>query len=52
MNGINLYNMFSILILYVILLVLFHLFVVFYEEQYLERLFGESYIDYKKQIKR
>jgi protein-S-isoprenylcysteine O-methyltransferase Ste14 len=42
----------SILILSVILLGLFHLFVVFYEEPNLEKLFGESYLDYKKQINR
>jgi len=42
----------SILILSVILLGLFHLFVVFYEGPNLEKLFGESYIEYKKRINR
>lgn len=42
----------SILILAVILLVIFHFFVLVVEEPNLERLFGKSYLDYKKKINR
>ena len=42
----------SIIILSVMLIGLFHLFVVFVEEPSLERLFGESYMEYKKKINR
>jgi protein-S-isoprenylcysteine O-methyltransferase Ste14 len=42
----------SILILCVILFFLFHLFVVFVEEPGLEKRFGESYVKYKKSVKR
>ena len=42
----------SILILSVILIGLFHLFVVFVEEPNLEKLFGKSYVEYKKHINR
>ena len=42
----------SIVILSVILIGLFHLFVVFVEEPNLEKLFGKSYIEYKKQVNR
>ena len=51
--GFGLYHIsISILILSVILLGLFHLFVVFVEEPRLEKTFGESYFEYKKQINR
>lgn len=42
----------SILILCVVLFLLFHLFVVFVEEPQLEKRFGESYLEYKKVIRR
>lgn len=51
--GFGLYlNSLSVLILSVLLIGLFHLFVVFVEEPNLERLFGQSYVDYKKNIRR
>ena len=51
--GFGLYHQsLSILILSVILIFLFHLFVVFYEEPVLEKQFGKSYVDYKKNINR
>ena len=42
----------SIIILAVILIVAFHFFVLLIEEPNLERLFGKSYLDYKKKINR
>jgi len=42
----------SILILSVILFFLFHLFVIFVEEPQLTKRFGESYLRYKKTVKR
>jgi len=42
----------SILILSVILFFLFHLFVIFVEEPQLTKRFGESYLRYKKKVKR
>ena len=42
----------SILIFAVILLIVFHFFVLTVEEPNLERLFGKSYLDYKKKINR
>jgi protein-S-isoprenylcysteine O-methyltransferase Ste14 len=42
----------SILILAIQLVVIFHFFVLVVEEPNLERLFGESYLDYKKKINR
>ena len=51
--GFGLYHLsLSILILAVILLVVFHFFVLIVEEPNLERLFGKSYLDYKKKINR
>src|SRR3990172_2750465 len=51
--GFGLYhNSISILILSVVLMFLFHLFVVFVEEPGLEQRFGESYLKYKKDVKR
>jgi protein-S-isoprenylcysteine O-methyltransferase Ste14 len=53
LTGFGLYHTsISIVILSVILIGLFHLFVVFVEEPSLEKLFGKSYLDYKKQINR
>jgi protein-S-isoprenylcysteine O-methyltransferase Ste14 len=46
------YSSSSILILSVILFLLFHLFVVFVEEPDLKKRFGESYLSYKKTVKR
>lgn len=42
----------SILILALVLLVVFHFFILLVEEPNLERLFGKSYLDYKKKINR
>lgn len=42
----------SIVILALILIVIFHFFVSLVEEPNLERLFGKSYLDYKKRINR
>ena len=51
--GFGLYHLsLSILILALILLVVFHFFVVLVEEPNLERLFGKSYLEYKKKINR
>lgn len=51
--GFGLYHLsVSILILAVILIVVFHFFVLIVEEPTLERLFGKSYLDYKKKINR
>jgi len=51
--GFGLYHLsLSILILAVILIVVFHFFVLMVEEPNLERLFGKSYLDYKKKINR
>ena len=51
--GFGLYHLsLSILILAVILIVVFHFFVLIVEEPNLERLFGKSYLDYKKKINR
>ena len=51
--GFGLYHLsLSILILAVILIVVFHFFVLIIEEPNLERLFGKSYLDYKKKINR
>lgn len=51
--GFGLYHLsLSILILAVILIVVFHFFVLTVEEPNLERLFGKSYLDYKKKINR
>jgi len=49
--GLN-HSSLSILILSVILFGFVHLMVVYYEEPNLEKLFGESYINYKKKINR
>ena len=46
------HNSISILVLSVILIGFFHLFVVFVEEPRLEKLFGKSYVEYKKHINR
>ena len=41
------------LLIYVFCLALcFHLFVVFYEEPHLQRLFGDSYVEYRKNVGR
>ena len=51
--GFGLYHLsLSIIILAVVLIVVFHFFVVIVEEPNLERLFGKSYLDYKKKINR
>jgi protein-S-isoprenylcysteine O-methyltransferase Ste14 len=51
--GFGLYHLsLSILLLAVILIVVFHFFVLIIEEPNLERLFGKSYLDYKKKINR
>jgi protein-S-isoprenylcysteine O-methyltransferase Ste14 len=51
--GFGLYHVsLSILILAVILIVVFHFFVLIVEEPNLERLFGKSYLDYKKKTNR
>jgi protein-S-isoprenylcysteine O-methyltransferase Ste14 len=51
--GFGLYHFsLSILILSFLLFGLFHLFVVFVEEPTLEKLFGNSYIEYRKTITR
>lgn len=51
--GFGLYHLsLSILVLAIILIVVFHFFVVLVEEPNLERLFGKSYLDYKKKINR
>lgn len=42
----------SILILAIILIIIFHFFVFAVEEPNLERLFGKSYLEYKKKINR
>ena len=42
----------SILILALVLIIVFHFFVLLVEEPNLERLFGNSYLDYKKKINR
>jgi protein-S-isoprenylcysteine O-methyltransferase Ste14 len=42
----------SILILSVILLIALHFFVLFVEEPNLERMFGKSYLEYKKNVNR
>ena len=53
LTGFGLYHTsISIVILSVILIGLFHLFVVFVEEPSLEKLFGKSYLEYKKQVNR
>jgi len=51
--GFGLYHVsLSILILAVILMAVFHFFVLIVEEPNLERLFGKSYLDYKKKTNR
>ncbi len=53
LTGFGLYHTsISIVILTVTLIGLFHLFVVFVEEPSLEKLFGKSYVEYKKRINR
>ena len=53
LTGFGLYHTsISIVILSVLLIGLFHLFVVFVEEPSLEKQFGKSYIEYKRQINR
>ena len=53
LTGFGLYHTsISIVILSVVLIGLFHLFVVFVEEPSLEKLFGKSYLEYKKQVNR
>jgi protein-S-isoprenylcysteine O-methyltransferase Ste14 len=42
----------AMLILAFVLIIVFHLFVIMVEEPNLERLFGKSYLDYKKKINR
>ena len=51
--GFGLYqHSFSILLLLILLIFIFHLFVVLVEEPILTKQFGESYLNYKKEVNR